>query len=294
VYVQNLSSIAANIGTVTAGTINGVTINSSTINSTTINAGGGAVVIDSSGVAITRDTASLAGSPPVVPSYLVSGTHAQRFNNGATTHGQIGSVSATYATGGAVINELQLVAREVASQYSTVTVMATHSALESQARLIANGVSGTAYVDAFTAASGNNSIRLSADIIYLDGALDGNTFTPTYYGGTTAGTTTYTSQEGWYRRIGDVCFIYLRMVWTNATGTGSSRIGGLPFTSQTGGDHTLSIMHGSFSYTNAGLRIYLGSAVTYLEIFDQVIGAFSASVVDTSGDLIISGSYIIA
>lgn len=62
--------------------------------------------------------------------------------------------------------------------------------------------------------------------IYLE-----NTFTPTYIGSVTAGTTTYTTQVGEYTRIGRVVVATLNLVWTNATGTGFARLGGLPFTS---------------------------------------------------------------
>ena len=55
------------------------------------------------------------------------------------------------------------------------------------------------------------------------------TFTPTYEGSSTAGTTTYTTQVGRYIRIGNLVVVTLHMVWTNATGTGNVRIGGLPY-----------------------------------------------------------------
>lgn len=54
-------------------------------------------------------------------------------------------------------------------------------------------------------------------------------YTPTYLGASTAGTTTYTTQEGYYYRIGDIIFAQLNLTWTNATGTGFVRLGGLPY-----------------------------------------------------------------
>lgn len=56
------------------------------------------------------------------------------------------------------------------------------------------------------------------------------TFTPTIVGGSTAGTTTYTGQNGYYRRIGTVALVQAQMTGTAATGTGAATFGGLPFT----------------------------------------------------------------
>ncbi len=64
------------------------------------------------------------------------------------------------------------------------------------------------------------------------------TWTPTLTGVTTAGTTTYSIQTGFYTRIGNMCFIEGVIVLSAATGTGNARIGNLPFTikNQTNGD----------------------------------------------------------
>lgn len=64
-------------------------------------------------------------------------------------------------------------------------------------------------------------------------AANGGTFTPTYSGSGTAGVWTYTTQAGFFKRIGNVCFFYLSI--TAATRptppTGNALITGLPFTS---------------------------------------------------------------
>lgn len=57
------------------------------------------------------------------------------------------------------------------------------------------------------------------------------TWTPTVLGSTTAGTTTYSTQTGTYTRIGNLVYVQATLVWTNQTGTGNLRFGGLPFTS---------------------------------------------------------------
>lgn len=56
------------------------------------------------------------------------------------------------------------------------------------------------------------------------------TFTPTFVGNTTAGTTTYTNQNGYYIRIGDLIQVQALMTGTGATGTGAVSFRSLPFT----------------------------------------------------------------
>lgn len=56
------------------------------------------------------------------------------------------------------------------------------------------------------------------------------TFTPTLTGATTAGTTTYTSQSGYYTKIGNTVVAHISMGISATTGSGAIRIGGLPFT----------------------------------------------------------------
>jgi len=57
------------------------------------------------------------------------------------------------------------------------------------------------------------------------------TFTPTAFGETTSGTTSYTNRYGFYTKIGRQVNITLLIGWSSLTGTGNLRIGGLPFTS---------------------------------------------------------------
>lgn len=56
------------------------------------------------------------------------------------------------------------------------------------------------------------------------------TYVPTYFGATTAGTTVYTTQVGYYTQIGKIVYINYLVSGTSATGTGSMRIS-IPFTS---------------------------------------------------------------
>jgi hypothetical protein len=63
------------------------------------------------------------------------------------------------------------------------------------------------------------------------------TFTPTATGSTTAGTTTYVAQKGFYTKIGRLVTVNINLYWTALTGTGNLQIGGLPFTSATTADN---------------------------------------------------------
>ena len=55
------------------------------------------------------------------------------------------------------------------------------------------------------------------------------TFTPVVAGSVAAGTGTYTSQSGFYTRMGNTVTFSFNVTWTSHTGTGAITITGLPF-----------------------------------------------------------------
>lgn len=57
---------------------------------------------------------------------------------------------------------------------------------------------------------------------------DRGTYSPTYLGGTTPGSTTYSLQQGFWERHGSLAFVTGQIAWSAATGTGEARIS-LPF-----------------------------------------------------------------
>ncbi|MGK5595690.1 MAG: beta strand repeat-containing protein [Parachlamydiaceae bacterium] len=75
------------------------------------------------------------------------------------------------------------------------------------------------------------------------------TFTPTLIGQTTAGTTTYTAQNGYYTRIGNQVTIWGSVQGSAATGTGNALLGGFPFTikNQTNGAPVGTFIHANSS-----------------------------------------------
>jgi len=62
------------------------------------------------------------------------------------------------------------------------------------------------------------------------------TWTPTFFGSTTAGTYTFTTQLGHYRKIGNVVHAAFNLINinTSSAGSGGVQIGGLPFASKSG------------------------------------------------------------
>ena len=122
------------------------------------------------------------------------------------------------------------------------------------------------------------------------------TFTPTMFGGATAGTTTYDFQNGAYVRVGRLVTFQIQVGWSNATGTGAMKIGGLPFTS------SATIQNGACTVWANNITFTAGAYLTYVintnatsgVIYESANGAVVGNVaVDTSGSLIINGSYMV-
>lgn len=91
-------------------------------------------------------------------------------------------------------------------------------------------------------------------------------YTVTYTGATTAGTTTYSVQSGFYSRIGNLIFVQFAIQVSAATGTGNVSIS-LPFASNSGGPTfvgSVFISGGSYTYP-AGITsglLYVTPGVT--------------------------------
>jgi hypothetical protein len=108
----------------------------------------------------------------------------------------------------------------------------------------------TNIVDVFNGIKFNN--LPSSDIKTLDWYEEG-TFTPTVYGATSAGVTTYVLRQSRFQRVGRVVNFQLTVIWSNATGTGELRVGGLPYLSDsTSGNFS------SFSIHASGLTLPSG------------------------------------
>lgn len=117
-------------------------------------------------------------------------------------------------------------------------------------------------------------------------------YTPTYYGATTPGVTTYTTQAGYYQRVGNCVFFSAFVVWTAATGTGEARVS-LPFTPAT---YFCALAVRSYDVTFAGASpqalVIPGTAAAVFEY--PVTNAASVRInVEAAGQLLVSGVFFI-
>lgn len=104
-------------------------------------------------------------------------------------------------------------------------VMQLSAGTASASTALASGTTAT------TQAAGTNNTTV-ATTAYVDSVFQTTgTFTPTLVG-TVAGTTTYSTQAGFYIKNGNEVTVTIVLVGTGATGTGNAIFGGLPFTSQ--------------------------------------------------------------
>jgi len=122
------------------------------------------------------------------------------------------------------------------------------------------------------------------------------TFTPTIAGTTSAGTGTYTTQNGTYTVLGNRVFFDLNVIWTATTGTGNTLVQGLPITSNATAS-TNSVVNCAYNQSNASLITTLSmSRVDPNSTQVLVIGYVAASgslalPIAASAQLICSGNY---
>jgi len=148
----------------------------------------------------------------------------------------------------------------------------------------------------FSATSGTGSSELLDD--YEEG-----TFTPTYIGSTTPGSHTYTTQAGFYEKIGRLVNFRIRLT-INSKGTiaGNISIGGLPYAAAS----TASSYGQAFSANGSNLSITAGTSVTgYVNLnnttvsllaWSQTTGttAFTDANMTNTTQLWITGNYLVA
>ena len=107
-------------------------------------------------------------------------------------------------------------------------------------------------------------------------------WTPTVYGSSTVGATTYTTQTGQYAREGNIVTLTFEVAWSSATGTGNYKIGGLPYTAA----------------TNYGITaIYTGAVTIATAVGFKVISSSTTmlgyNTITSSGSLVGVVTYII-
>lgn len=122
---------------------------------------------------------------------------------------------------------------------------------------------------------------------------DKGTYVPTYLGATAAGVTTYTTQDGFYTRIGRWVFFHGRVIWTAATGTGSAIVS-LPFTAAnvTGMRSIAAVYPTNVTFANGSIAAQIAPNTAFFVMNSPATNAAGTAVaVEAAGDLIFGGFF---
>lgn len=146
----------------------------------------------------------------------------------------------------------------------------------------------TAYINTLSGIStisADNSISINQNLVFpsgkgIDFSADGNsagmtseilsdyetgTWTPTLLGSISNPTVTYTYQNGWYTKIGNIVYINLILTTSAASGgSGDLRIGGLPFSADTTGFYQIHAL-------NIGEALSMTTPIAAATIVEEVV-----------------------
>jgi hypothetical protein len=135
----------------------------------------------------------------------------------------------------------------------------------------------------------------SSDANTLDDYEEG-TFTPTIFGASTAGSTTYSFQNGIYTKIGRVVYFFVDVQWTAQSGTGDLTMGGLPFTCGSSiGQNNYSPNNLALSANHYTSLAQVNSSATTVNFYQNQTGgsALTSVPVDSSARIWMGGCYFI-
>ncbi len=130
----------------------------------------------------------------------------------------------------------------------------------------------------------------SADANTLDDYEEG-TFNPVIIGSSTAGTATYSTQVGAYRKIGSLVYITIQLEYTSGNGSGNLLISGLPFSNAYSAQIAIradGITLSANSYPSA----VIGSSVVNIQQAATGTPTISSVSYDGAGFLQVGGCYI--
>jgi hypothetical protein len=133
-----------------------------------------------------------------------------------------------------------------------------------------------------------NTSSLNAFDDYETGSFD-----PVIEGDDPVGTGTYTTQSGYYRKVGGLVSFNLRLVWTAHTGSGNMLIDGLPFLTSLN-FHPVSVMSSGISLaTGCMLQAYVIPGNYKVRLLQTPLTTTSMSDVnlDSAGEIIMAGTY---
>jgi hypothetical protein len=167
-----------------------------------------------------------------------------------------------------------------AGNYYSITQFGTDSTWRERLVIDSNGnvnvkdgnlVIGTSGKGIDFSATANGSGTTTSEL--LDDYETG-TWTPTLLGGSSNPTITYTYQDGWYTKIGNIIYINLILTTSVATGgSGQLLIGGLPFSPNTSGYYQIHRLHvgEAQSMTTPITSALIMEEVTTTAIFTDVL-----------------------
>ena len=314
-------------GTITGGTINGATFAAGTVSLPSITTTGDtntgiyfpaadtiafteggveSMRIDSSGNLLVGTTSAAtsstlnvvgAGYQPIYVNTTIAGGGGAAFSRSGTQAMYVGTAGSSWLTGSSTADGLMRSEANMLFSVGNTECMRIPAAGGLQ---VVNCVS----VGNATPANSGAGITFpatqsaSSDANTLDDYEEG-TWTPVINGTSTAGTASYSPQNGKYTKIGRLVFVELYIVWTGGTGSGDLSIGGLPFTST---NNTLPYPGLAIGYWNdiaitSGQvpMAYQNSNTTRIDFICMNAGGAGSGTVpyDGSGALQIAGCYTV-
>lgn len=140
-----------------------------------------------------------------------------------------------------------------------------------------------------TSTAGSLTYTTGANTLNIDVAnFASSTWTPTVVGEAVTGTTSYTTQQGYYVRFLNLVYIEAYMVITGATGTGNALFGGFPFTVKNQSNYVpignISLASAAWAWTGTGTQLNLRPILnTTTARVDSLKSAGAANLAMTNG-----------
>lgn len=103
------------------------------------------------------------------------------------------------------------------------------------------------------------------------------TFTPVTEGTTTAGVGTYTVQDGIYTKIGDLVTAIINIGWSAHTGTGATRITGLPFVNVNTHFASATVRNDGATTNGQAIQAYVVTSASRIELENTNLTTGNAS-----------------
>jgi hypothetical protein len=133
------------------------------------------------------------------------------------------------------------------------------------------------------------------DTKWLTTFYEEGTWTPTYLGSSTAGTTTYSTQQGNYIRIGALVVATGTIVWTAATGTGNAQFS-LPLTASatSGQNFSGSVRTVNITFANSTPQVLVTPSSNFFILQSPLTNAAATTVaMEAAGNIVFTVTYFV-